>query len=161
VTVETVRERQSSCSVGAVQMRLPGRTGQLGGSSLGVSLTHYRNRVRVAHALDRLEAGEPSLATLTADLGAVKSAHLHATHEDSPTANSPPALRTCVTPRTGLSSGTLFADRTAWAHWALLAGISLDAHAQDGQQHQCASRQSAEHREERYGEGAPSSSILW
>ncbi|MFI6922710.1 helix-turn-helix domain-containing protein [Nonomuraea spiralis] len=43
---------------------------------LGVSLTHYRNRVRVSRALDRLESGEPSLATLAADLGFADQAHL-------------------------------------------------------------------------------------
>ncbi|WP_049574708.1 helix-turn-helix transcriptional regulator, partial [Nonomuraea sp. SBT364] len=43
---------------------------------LGVSLTHYRNRVRVSRALDRLEQGEPSLATLATDLGFADQAHL-------------------------------------------------------------------------------------
>ncbi|WP_116200255.1 helix-turn-helix domain-containing protein [Amycolatopsis circi] len=43
---------------------------------LGVSLTRYRNRVRVARALDRLEAGEPSSAALAADLGFADQAHL-------------------------------------------------------------------------------------
>ena len=43
---------------------------------LGVSLTHYRNRVRVARALDRLEAGKPSLATLAADLSSPTRPHL-------------------------------------------------------------------------------------
>ncbi|MER6945054.1 AraC family transcriptional regulator [Nonomuraea sp. NPDC000554] len=43
---------------------------------LGVSLTHFRNRVRVGRALDRLESGEPSLATLAADLGFADQAHL-------------------------------------------------------------------------------------
>ncbi|MEV0238108.1 AraC family transcriptional regulator [Nonomuraea sp. NPDC050786] len=43
---------------------------------LGVSLTHYRNRVRVGRALDRLEEGEPSLAGLAADLGFADQAHL-------------------------------------------------------------------------------------
>jgi len=43
---------------------------------LGVSLTHYRNRVRVSNALDRLEQGEPSLATLATDLGFADQAHL-------------------------------------------------------------------------------------
>lgn len=42
----------------------------------GVPLTRYRNRVRVAEALDRLEAGEPSLAALAADLGFADQAHL-------------------------------------------------------------------------------------
>ncbi|NUW38944.1 AraC family transcriptional regulator [Nonomuraea rhodomycinica] len=45
-------------------------------SELGVSLTHYRNRVRVGRALDRLEAGEESLARLAADLGFADQAHL-------------------------------------------------------------------------------------
>jgi len=44
--------------------------------SLGVSLTRYRNRVRVSRALDRLEAGEQSLARLAADLGFADQAHL-------------------------------------------------------------------------------------
>jgi AraC-like DNA-binding protein len=44
--------------------------------SLGVSLTQYRNRVRVGRALDRLEAGERNLAVLAADLGFADQAHL-------------------------------------------------------------------------------------
>jgi AraC-like DNA-binding protein len=44
--------------------------------SLGVSLTRYRNRVRVGCALDRLEAGERNLALLAADLGFADQAHL-------------------------------------------------------------------------------------
>jgi AraC-like DNA-binding protein len=43
---------------------------------LGVSLTHYRNRVRVGRALDRLQAGAPSLADLAADLGFADQAHM-------------------------------------------------------------------------------------
>ncbi|WP_101789705.1 helix-turn-helix domain-containing protein [Nonomuraea indica] len=43
---------------------------------LGVSLTHYRNRVRVGRALDRLERGEPGLARLAAELGFADQAHL-------------------------------------------------------------------------------------
>jgi len=43
---------------------------------LGESLTRYRNRVRVGHALDRLEDGEASLAGLASDLGFADQAHL-------------------------------------------------------------------------------------
>jgi AraC-like DNA-binding protein len=43
---------------------------------LGVSITRYRNRVRVARVLDRLEAGERGLAALAADLGFADQAHL-------------------------------------------------------------------------------------
>ncbi|HTJ31946.1 MAG TPA: AraC family transcriptional regulator [Dactylosporangium sp.] len=43
---------------------------------LGVSLTRYRNRVRVERALDRLEGGADNLAALAADLGFTDQAHL-------------------------------------------------------------------------------------
>lgn len=43
---------------------------------MGVSITHYRNRVRVAQALDRLEHGENNLALLAADLGFADQGHL-------------------------------------------------------------------------------------
>ncbi|MGH3679627.1 MAG: helix-turn-helix domain-containing protein, partial [Natronosporangium sp.] len=43
---------------------------------VGVPLTRFRNRVRVAEALDRLEQGEPSLAGLAAELGFADQAHL-------------------------------------------------------------------------------------
>jgi AraC-like DNA-binding protein len=43
---------------------------------LGVSLTRYRNRVRVERAMDRLEGGVANLAALAADLGFTDQAHL-------------------------------------------------------------------------------------
>lgn len=43
---------------------------------LGVSLTRYRNRVRVGRVLDRLERGEQGLAALAAGLGFADQAHL-------------------------------------------------------------------------------------
>jgi AraC-like DNA-binding protein len=43
---------------------------------LGVSVTRYRNRVRVGRAMERLEQGEQSLAVLAADLGFADQAHL-------------------------------------------------------------------------------------
>jgi AraC-like DNA-binding protein len=43
---------------------------------LGVSLTRYRNRIRVGRALDRIEQGADSLAVLAADLGFADQAHL-------------------------------------------------------------------------------------
>ncbi|WP_345403300.1 AraC family transcriptional regulator [Nonomuraea salmonea] len=66
---------------------------------LGVSLTHYRNRVRVGRALDRLEEGAPSLAELAADLGFADQAHLtrtirhhvgHTPHSLAPPPHDPP-----------------------------------------------------------------------
>ncbi len=41
-----------------------------------MSITHYRNRVRVSWALERLAAGERSLGVLAADLGFSDQAHL-------------------------------------------------------------------------------------
>ncbi|MEV0719470.1 AraC family transcriptional regulator [Asanoa sp. NPDC050611] len=43
---------------------------------MGVSLTHYRNRVRVGRALERLSAGDTDGARLAADLGFADQAHL-------------------------------------------------------------------------------------
>ncbi|MGC0415974.1 helix-turn-helix domain-containing protein [Embleya sp. AB8] len=43
---------------------------------LGVSVTHYRHRVRLGRALDRLEAGETGLGALAADLGYADQSHL-------------------------------------------------------------------------------------
>ncbi|TCC23601.1 AraC family transcriptional regulator [Kribbella speibonae] len=59
---------------------------------LGVSLTRHRNRVRVTRALDRLEAGEPSLAVLAADLGFADQAHLSRTLREH-LGHTPTALR--------------------------------------------------------------------
>ncbi|NGY61233.1 helix-turn-helix transcriptional regulator [Lentzea sp. NEAU-D13] len=59
---------------------------------LGVSLTRYRNGVRVARALDRLEQGEPSLAALAADLGFSDQAHLCRTVREH-LGHTPTALR--------------------------------------------------------------------
>jgi AraC-like DNA-binding protein len=60
--------------------------------TLGVSLTRYRNGVRVSRALDRLEDGEPSLAVLAADLGFADQAHLCRTMREH-LGHTPTALR--------------------------------------------------------------------
>ena len=63
---------------------------------LGVSLTRYRNPVRVERALDRLEAGADDLAALAADLGFTDQSHLCRTmrqHVGEP----PSAVRTQLT----------------------------------------------------------------
>ncbi|MFI6901516.1 helix-turn-helix domain-containing protein [Nonomuraea sp. NPDC050394] len=64
---------------------------------VGVSLTHYRNRVRVGHALDRLEQGETSLAALAADLGFADQAHLTRTVRRH-LGHTPAALRRQLAP---------------------------------------------------------------
>lgn len=63
---------------------------------LGVSLTRYRNRVRAARALDRLEAGEDRLGVLAADLGFADQAHLCRTMRDH-CGHTPTALRRLLT----------------------------------------------------------------
>lgn len=57
---------------------------------LGVSLTRYRNRVRVGRALERLEAGERELAVLAAELGFADQAHLTRTVREH--AGAPPGV---------------------------------------------------------------------
>ncbi|MFE9724213.1 helix-turn-helix domain-containing protein [Streptomyces sp. NPDC005794] len=64
---------------------------------LGVTVTHYRQRVRVGRALDRLEAGESSLSALAADLGYADQAHLTRTMRQY-LGRTPAALRRLLTP---------------------------------------------------------------
>lgn len=59
---------------------------------LGVSLTRYRNGMRVSRALDRLEEGESSIAMLAADLGFADQAHLCRTVREH-LGHTPTALR--------------------------------------------------------------------
>lgn len=66
---------------------------------MGVSLTRYRNRVRVGRALDRLEAGEPNLALLAAELGFADQAHLTRTVR-AHVGRTPAALRRLLDPPT-------------------------------------------------------------
>jgi AraC-like DNA-binding protein len=65
---------------------------------LGVSVTRYRNRVRVGRALDRLEGGETSLGALAADLGFADQAHLCRTVRQY-LGRTPTALRRLLAPR--------------------------------------------------------------
>lgn len=65
---------------------------------LGVSVTRYRNRVRVGHALDRLAEGEPSAAALAADLGFADQAHMSRTVRQH-LGCTPTALRRLLDPR--------------------------------------------------------------
>jgi AraC-like DNA-binding protein len=59
---------------------------------VGVSITHYRNRVRMTRAMDRLEGGESSLAVLAADLGFADQSHLTRTVREQ-LGHTPTALR--------------------------------------------------------------------
>ncbi|MFF4818826.1 helix-turn-helix transcriptional regulator [Kitasatospora sp. NPDC001309] len=68
---------------------------------LGVSVTHYRHRVRIGQALDRLEAGETSISTLAAELGYADQAHLTRTVRQH-LGHTPTALRRLLSPEPGL-----------------------------------------------------------
>jgi transcriptional regulator GlxA family with amidase domain len=59
---------------------------------IGVSVTRYRNRVRVGRAMERLQQGERSLALLAADLGFADQAHLTRTVREH-VGSTPAALR--------------------------------------------------------------------
>jgi len=67
---------------------------------VGVSLTRYRNRVRVGRALDRLESGETDLAGLAVALGFADQAHLCRTVRAHVGA-TPTALRRRLMPAAG------------------------------------------------------------
>lgn len=54
----------------------PYRLSRVFSQHMGVSLTRYRNRIRVAQALDRIAEGETGLAGLAAHLGFADQAHL-------------------------------------------------------------------------------------
>lgn len=67
----------------------------------GISLTRYRNRVRVSRALHRLEEGDRDLGGLAADLGFADQAHLTRTMTEH-TGYSPGRLRTLLGPARAL-----------------------------------------------------------
>ena len=54
----------------------PFRLSRAFSNEMGVSLTRYRNHVRLKRVLDRLEEGEDNLAVLAADLQFADQAHL-------------------------------------------------------------------------------------
>jgi AraC-like DNA-binding protein len=66
-------------------------------SETGMSVTRYRNRIRVTAALDRIEQGEQDLARLAADLGFADHAHLTRTVR-AETGRPPAALRRLLNP---------------------------------------------------------------
>lgn len=63
----------------------------------GMSVTRYRNRIRVGRALDRLERGERDLSGLAADLGFADHAHLTRTVREE-TGRTPTVLRRLLRP---------------------------------------------------------------
>jgi AraC-like DNA-binding protein len=80
----------------------PYRLSRVFSQEMGVSLTRYRNRVRVAQAMDRLAEGAPSLADLAAQLGFADQAHLTRTIREH-VGHTPTALRRLLAPGSRLS----------------------------------------------------------
>jgi AraC-like DNA-binding protein len=72
----------SLCELAGLLGVSPFRLSRVFSRETGVSLTRYRNRVRVGRAMDRLADGETALATLAADLGFADQAHLTRTVRD-------------------------------------------------------------------------------
>ncbi|WP_235834852.1 helix-turn-helix transcriptional regulator [Actinomadura logoneensis] len=64
---------------------------------VGVTVTRFRHRVRIARALDRLEAGDTDLGALAADLGYADQAHLTRTVRQY-LGHTPAALRRLLAP---------------------------------------------------------------
>ncbi|HJP79912.1 MAG TPA: helix-turn-helix domain-containing protein [Pseudonocardiaceae bacterium] len=69
-------------------------------AEVGVSVTRYRNRVRVGRALDRLAEGEQDLAGLAADLGFADQGHLCRTVRQH-LGTTPTAVRRVLAPSRG------------------------------------------------------------
>ncbi|MCA1656009.1 MAG: AraC family transcriptional regulator [Pseudonocardiaceae bacterium] len=73
-------------------------------AATGQTLTAFRRRLRVAIALDRLEAGEPDLARLAAELGFADHAHLTRTVR-AEVGRTPSEVRTDLQALTGVPAG--------------------------------------------------------
>ncbi|WP_433417902.1 helix-turn-helix domain-containing protein [Microtetraspora malaysiensis] len=90
--IERAPEAARLCSLARLLTVSPYRLSRVFSQEMRVSLTRYRNRVRVGQVLDRLEEGESSLADLAADLGFADQAHLTRTVREH-LEHTPSALR--------------------------------------------------------------------
>lgn len=77
----------------------PYRLSRVFSQHMGLSLTRYRNRVRVGRTIDRLTDGETGLADLAAHLGFADQAHLTRTVREH-LGHTPTALRRLLTETT-------------------------------------------------------------
>jgi transcriptional regulator GlxA family with amidase domain len=75
----------------------PYRLSRAFSAELGVSVTRYRNRVRVGLAMDRLAGGERDLAGLAAELGFADQGHLCRTVRQH-LGHTPTAVRRLLSP---------------------------------------------------------------
>lgn len=95
--IEGAPESAGLCSLARLLNTSPYRLSRTFSLQMGVSLTRYRNRVRVGRAMDRLVAGEARLSDLAADLGFSDQAHLTRTVREH-LGHTPTALRRLLAP---------------------------------------------------------------
>lgn len=95
--IEEAPEAGGLCALAALLEVSPYRLSRVFSRETGVSLTRYRNRVRVARAMDRIAEGEPSLADLAARLGFADQAHLTRVVREH-VGHTPTALRRLLAP---------------------------------------------------------------
>jgi AraC-like DNA-binding protein len=87
-----VPEAATLCGLAGLLGVSPFRLSRVFSRQTGVSLTRYRNRVRVGRAMDRISEGETALADLAQDLGFADQAHLTRTVREH-VGRTPVALR--------------------------------------------------------------------
>jgi AraC-like DNA-binding protein len=87
-----VPQAAALCELANLLSVSPFRLSRVFSRQTGVSLTRYRNRVRVGRAMDRLADGETALADLAHDLGFADQAHLTRTVREH-VGHTPTALR--------------------------------------------------------------------
>lgn len=96
--IDGVSEAAGLCPLAGLLKVSPYRLSRAFSREMGISLTRYRNRVRVGRTLDRLAEGESSLADLAAHLGFADQAHLTRTVREH-LGHTPVALRRLLAPR--------------------------------------------------------------
>ncbi|PYC64751.1 AraC family transcriptional regulator [Streptomyces tateyamensis] len=95
--IDEVPEAGGLCALAALLEVSPYRLSRVFSRETGVSLTRYRNRVRVTRAMDRISEGAPGLADLAAQLGFADQAHLTRTIREH-VGYAPTALRRLLAP---------------------------------------------------------------
>ena len=95
--IEGVSESAGLCPLARLLAVSPYRLSRTFSQQMGVSLTRYRNRVRVSRAMDQLAQGEHSLADLAARLGFADQAHLTRTIREH-LGHTPSTLRRLLAP---------------------------------------------------------------
>ncbi|MDP9868312.1 MULTISPECIES: helix-turn-helix domain-containing protein [Streptosporangium] len=94
--LEEAPEAARLCSLAGLLKVSPYRLSRAFSQQMRVSLTRYRNRVRVGQVMDRLAEGGVGLAELAADLGFADQAHLTRTVGEH-LGHTPTALRRLLT----------------------------------------------------------------